>query len=73
MMDYQGDFNPTANAGDDPPKYNISQSETDISIISDATYSSNITSILASAFNLMGNHPEAKEAVASDLMAINQT
>ena len=72
MLEDQGYSNTTANTADDPTNYNSSQAETDIRRISDATDTSYITSLLAPAFNIIGNHPDAKEAVASDLMALNQ-
>ena len=72
MMEYQSDLDPTANTADAPPDSNISQADNDISIISDTNYSSKITSLLDSVFNIIGNHPEAKDAVASALMALNQ-
>ena len=72
MLNYQGDSNPTANADDAPNDFNISQANTDISSISNATDSYNVTSLLASAFNLMGDHPEAKDAVSAALMSLNQ-
>ena len=73
MLEDQGDFKTTANAADAPPNSNISQADTDIRKISDATGSSDVTSILASAFNLMVNYPEEKDAFTEDMMALNQT
>ena len=73
MLEDQGDFNPTANMATDPCDSNSSQVDTYISSISDATDSSNVTSLLASAFKLMGNYPEARDAVTAALMALNQT
>ena len=73
MMEDQGDSNPTANRYDAPPDSNSIQDNTDISSISDATYSSDMTSLLASAFNLMSNHPEGNDTVTSALMGLNQS
>ena len=73
MLEYQGDLNPTANAADAPTDSNIRQAYTEIISISDATDSSNTNSILASAFNIMVNHTEAKDAVASSLMEPKQS
>ena len=71
MLEDQGDPKPTANTADAPPDPNSSQADTDISSISDATDSSYVTSLLASALNLMGNHQEAKDAVAEYLISLN--
>ena len=60
MMEDRGDYKTTANAEDAPPDSNSIQAETEIISISDATDSSEITSIISSALNIMGNHPEAK-------------
>ena len=57
---------------DAPPDSNSSQADTDISSISDATESSNVTSIPAYDFNLMGDIPEAKDVVSAALMTTNQ-
>ena len=73
MMEDQGDYKPTTNAYYYPPKSNNSQLYTDISSISDATGSSDVTSILASALNIMGNNPEAKDTVVESLMSLNQS
>ena len=72
MLEDQGDYKPTYNTADAPPNSNNSQANTDIISISDATDSYDVTSFLESAFNLMGDHPEAKDTVAADLMALNQ-
>ena len=72
-MEDQGDYKPTTNAYYYPPKSNNSQLYTDISSISDATGSSDVTSILASALNIMGNNPEAKDTVVESLMSLNQS
>ena len=73
MLEYQGDYKPTTNTKDSPPNSKSSQSDTDISSISNATDSSDVTSLLAYALNIMVNYPEAKESVASALMDLNQT
>ena len=72
MLEEQGYYKSTDNAAGALPDPNRSQADTDIRIISDATDSSYINSLLESTFNLMVNHPEAKDAVASALMDINQ-
>ena len=70
-MEDQCDSNPITNTSDDPQRYNSSQDDTDISSITDATDSSDVTSLFASAFNLMGYHPEAKDAVAASLVVLS--
>ena len=72
MLEDQGDSNPTSNAANAPLDSKLSQADTDISSISDATDYSNVTSLLSYTFNIMGNYPEANDTVASDLMALNQ-
>ena len=72
MLNYQGDSNPTANADDAPNDFNISQANTDISSITNATEYYYVTSILSSDFNIMDNHPEAKYAIATSLIELNQ-
>ena len=73
MLENHGDSNPTINAADDPIKPNSSQADTDTRSISDTTDSSDINSLLAYAFNIMGYHPEAKDAIASAMMVPNQS
>ena len=72
MLEDQGDSKPTANEDDAPTDSNSSKADTDISSISDATDSSDVISLLAYAFNIMGNHLEAKDAVVASLMTLNQ-
>ena len=72
MLEDQGDPKPTANAADNPPEYNSIQANTDIIRTSDATDSSDVTSILTSTFNFVGGHPEAKDYISAAVMALNQ-
>ena len=46
IIEDQGGSKPTTNAVEDPPDFYSIQADTDISIISDATHSSDITSLL---------------------------
>ena len=73
MLEDQGYSNPNANTADDPPDYNRRQADTDIISISDATDSSDVISLLAPAFSLMGNYPEVKDAADAYMMALDQT
>ena len=72
MLEDQGYYNPTANATGAPLNSNRSQDDTGIGSISDVTDSSDINSLLASAFNIMGGHQEEKDAIASSMMELNQ-
>ena len=72
MMEDQGCYKPTYNAADDPTNSNSRPAYTDISSITDATESSDITSILTSTFNIMVDRPEAKDAIAASMMALSQ-
>ena len=72
MLEEQGYYKSTDNAAGALPDPNRSQADTDIRIISDATDSSYINSLLESTFNIMGDNIAAKDAVSSALMALNQ-
>ena len=72
MLEDQGDSNPTANAAYAPPDSRRIQADTGIRIISDATEYSDVNSLFASTFNQTDKHLEAKDAVASDMMALKQ-
>ena len=51
------DSKPTSNATDAPTDYNTRQDETDTIIITDATDSSYVNSLLAATFSTMGDYP----------------
>ena len=75
MLEDHSDSKPTANADYYPTDSNIRKTDTDISRITDVNGSSDVNSLLLSAFNimnLMGGHLEAKDAVAADLMVLSQ-
>ena len=73
MLEDHSDSKPTANAAYYPTDSNIRKTDTDISRISDTTDYYNVTSLLVSDFNLMGDYPEAKDSVTAALMALNKT
>ena len=72
ILEDQSESKPTANASDASPKSSKSQADTDRISISDTTDYSDVTSLLASNFNIMGDNTEANDAIAADLMALNQ-
>ena len=56
MLEDQRQSNTITNAANAPTDYNSSQAETDIRSISDDTDSPDVTSILTSTFNIMGDY-----------------
>ena len=72
MLEDQGDSKPTANKDDAPTDSNSSKADTDISSTRDATDYSDVTSLLSYAFNVMGDHLDAKDSVVAYLMTLNQ-
>ena len=75
MLNDKSDYKLTVNGDYALPNSNNSQYDTDISRITDVNDSSDVNSLLLSAFNimnLMGGHLEAKDAVAADLMVLSQ-
>ena len=73
MIDDQGDSKSTANAADAPSGSNNSQADTDSSSISNSIDSSDVTSLLISALDFMGDYPDARYDFSAALIALNQT
>ena len=73
MLNDKSNSKPSTNTSNAPTKSNGSQSDTDISSITDTTDYSDDTNILVFAFNIMTNHPEAKDAAAATLRSLSQT
>ena len=73
MLNKKSDSKSTSNTSDAPPDSNRRQADTYIGSITDTTEYSYVTILPVSTFNIMGNRPEAKDAVAASLMTLSQS